>query len=139
MPFITVEDFKTHLKGYIVDAVSDNDSSILQDAIDSATQTAAGYLSRFDVEAIYATTGDDRKPFTDLMGYIKDIAKYRFCKLSNMLNDWDVTETAYKTAIAELGKIQSGKVEPLGWPYPAEQTTDSPFTIASRPKRGNHF
>lgn len=139
MAFITIEDFKTHLKDYIIDAISDNDESILQEALDSALQTAASYIGRFDVDAIYATTGDDRKPYSDLMGYIKDIAKKRFIKLSNILNDWDVTEADYKNAITELGKIQSGKTEPKGWPYPADETSDTPFTISSRPKRGNHF
>ena len=139
MAFITTEDFKTHLKDYIIDAVSDNDESILQEAIDSAMQTAASYIGRFDVDAIYNTTGDERKPFTDLMTYIKDIAKKRFLKLANILTDWDVVETEYKNAIAELGKIQSGRTEPRNWPYPHSETAETPFTITSRPKRENHI
>ena len=139
MAFITTDDFKTHLRDYVIDAISDNDETILQTAIDSAMNTAAGYISRFDVAAIYATEGDDRKPYSDLIGYIKDIAKWRFINLANVLNEWEVSETNYKNAITELGKIQAGKVEPMDWPYPESETIDTPFIITSRPKRGNYI
>lgn len=140
MSFITIEDFKTHLKDYVIEAISDNDESILQTAINSATNTAAGYISRFDVAAIYATEGEERDElYGDLVQYIKDIAKWRFINLANVLNDWEVSETNYKNAITELGKIQAGKVEPMGWPYPETETNSSPFTIFSRPKRGNYI
>lgn len=140
MAFITIEDFKTHLRDYVIDAISDNDESILETAIKSAISTAAGYISRFDVAAIFATEGEERDDkYSDLIQYIKDIAKWRFINLANVLNDWEVSETNYKNAIAELGKIQAGKVEPMGWPYPDTETLNSPFTIFSRPKRGNYI
>jgi hypothetical protein len=140
MAFITKEDFKTHLKDYVIDAISDNDENILLEAIESATSTAAGYINRFDVAVIFASTDDDRKKYADLITYIKDIAKWRFINLTNILTNWDVAEANYKNAITELGKIQAGKVEPQGWPYPGTAEVNyTPFTIASRPKRGNHI
>jgi phage gp36-like protein len=140
MAFITIEDFKTHLKDYVIDAISDNDATILEEAIESATSTAAGYIGRFDVDLIFAATGEDRKKFADLITHIKDIAKWRFINLTNLLTNWDVAESNYKNAITELGKIQSGKVEPKDWPYPTTSTgNQNPFTISSRPKRGNYI
>lgn len=139
MAFITKDDFKTHLKDYVIEAISDNDEEILADAIARATVEATGYLGRYDTDAIFATTGDDRKKYADLIGYIKDIAKWHFINLANLLTDWDVAKENYRNAITELGKIQAGKVSPKGWPYPEAETTDTTFIISSRPKRGNYI
>lgn len=139
MAFITKEDFKTHLKEYIINAISDNDDDILDEAINRAMAEATGYLSRFDTDAIFATTGNERKKYANLIGYIKDIAKWHFINLSNLLTDWEVSETNYKNAITELGKIQAGKIVPKDWPYPQTETNEIPFIIHSSPKRGNYI
>nr|WP_067054082.1 hypothetical protein [Mucilaginibacter sp. L294] len=139
MAFITIEDFKTHLKEYVIEAISDNDEEILKTAITSAEQTAASYISRFDVAAIYATEGADRDKYADLMTYIKDIAKWRFINLVNVATDLDMAESNYKNAIAELGKIQAMRVEPQGWPLPETEANATPFTVASNPKRRTQF
>lgn len=137
---ITKEDFKTHMRDYVIDAISDNDDEILNEAIARATAEATSYLSRFDVETILLAQGVGRKPYAALIGWIKDMAKWHFINLANVLNNCDVAEANYKNAIAELGKIQSGKTTPIGWPLPvAGEDEQAPFTVASRPKRGNYF
>lgn len=139
MAFLTKDDFKTHLKDYVIEAISDNDEDILNEAIARAIKVATGYLTRYDTAAIFATTGNNREKYADLIGYIKDIAKWFFINLSNVLNDWEISKVNYKNAIIELGKIQAGKIVPEDWPYPESEPTDTPFIITSHPKRGNYL
>ena len=136
--FITKEDFKTHLYEGTINAISDNDDDILNDAIATAMAQVTGYLSRYDTDAIFAST--DKVKYADLRTYIKDLAKWHFIKLCNVSIQFDIAEISYKAAIAELLKIQQGKTVPKGWPLLSEDTADNtPFSISSRPKRGNYF
>jgi len=139
MSFITKEDFTSHIYEDTIDAISNDDDAKLDTAIKSAIQQAKGYLSRFDIEAIFASEGEEKDNFADLINYIKDIAKWRFIAVCNLQIDIKLAESCYLSAVSELGKIQAGKVVPYGWPFKEEETDTGAFTIASRPKRGNYF
>jgi hypothetical protein len=136
---LTPEDFKTHLYGNAIDAISDNDEDLLTDAIATAYAEAAGYLSRFDTDTIFENDTIETK-YANLVTWLKDIAKWHFINICNVSVDLVLAESRYKIAIAELGKIQKGLIVPKGWPLADTDTPDfSGFYIASSPKRGNYF
>ena len=136
--FITPEDFKTHLYEGQIDAISDNDEDMLNEAIATAMAQASGYLSRYDTDAIFACA--DKVKFANLRTYIKDLAKWHFINICNVNVDFEIAETRYKIATSELEKIQKGLIVPKGWPRINEPAnTNTPFSVSSRPKRGNYF
>lgn len=140
MEFISTEDFKTHMFGEVVDAISDNDEDLLIDAIATAMAEACSYLSRFDTDLIFeAESSEEKRKYANLITWLKDIAKWHFINICNMSIDLDLAETRYKIAIAELGKIQKGLTSPKGWPLADEGINDTAFLVTSRPKRGNYF
>ena len=137
MDFITRQDFETHMYIGVINAISDNDQELLDEAIASAIAEACGYLARFDLEAILIS--DDRKTFANLRTWVKDIAKWHFVNICNAATDLELAETRYSQAKKSLLEIQQGKVTPMGWPLPIDSDDTAGFTIASRPKRGNYF
>lgn len=140
MEFITIEDFKTHMFGEVVEIISDNDEDLLIDAIATAMAEACGYLTRFDTDTIFeAESKEERRKYASLITWIKDISKWHFINICNMSVDLELAEKRYKIAIAELGKIQKGLVSPKGWPLAIESDAETAFLISSRPKRGNYL
>lgn len=140
MEFITKEDFATHMYDDVVNAISDHDDALLDEAIDSAIGEACGYLSRFDLDAIL--TSQDRKTYANLRTWVKDIAKWHFIAICNVATDLELAETRYKEAIKRLIEIQNPNkmINPKGWPLKNDQNDDTGgFTISSRPKRGNYY
>lgn len=139
MEFITKQDFLTHMYEGQIDAISDNDDDILTDAIATAMAQATGYLSAYDTDVIFEST--DKTKYADLRSYIKDIAKWHFLQICNVGQSLDLAESRYKSAIAELMKIQQGKVVPKGWAKPANESENysGVFSVSSRPKRGNYI
>lgn len=138
MEFITREDFQTHMYEGVIEAIEDENEEALTEAIDTAIGEACGYLSRFDLDTILAST--DRKTYANLRTWLKDIAKWHFIVVCNVTTDLELTKERYDDAIARLRDIQKGLVTPKGWALPNEGTSDQgAFTIASRPKRGNYY
>ena len=117
----------------LIEVIDRNDEDILNDAIASAEGEAAGYLSRFDTDSLFAAIDDERDP--TLLMYIKDIAAWHFINLSNAGTDLELRKTRYDDALRWLGKIQSGKVVPKGWPPATEEGADTFFHVSSAPKR----
>lgn len=138
--FITTEEFTTHIDEEIINLISRDDDNKPAEALEGAMQIASSYLSRFDLDIIFAAEGDARKVYTMLIIYIKDIAKWLFIRKSNAGIDLELAKTAYDEAIKELGKLQAGITKPKDWPL-AEQPQGAvgQFHITSRKKRGNHY
>ncbi|MEO6497763.1 MAG: hypothetical protein ABIN95_02065 [Mucilaginibacter sp.] len=140
MAFISKEEFTSHIDEEIINLISRDDVNIVTEALEAGVQVASGYLSRFDVDAIFATIGTDRLIYTALMIYIKDIAKWLFIRKVNPNIDLSLAKTAYDEAIKELGKMQAGKLTPNGWPLAIQpENKVGQFSVTSRPKRGNYY
>ena len=139
MSFISKEDFTTHIYEDSIDAISNDDDEKLDTAIRSAEQQVKGYLSRFDIEAIFQSQDEEKETFAELITYIKDIAKWRFIQVCNVNVDLELAEKGYKYALQELKEIQKGTVVPYGWPIKADEIPTGGYTITSRPKRGNYI
>ncbi len=134
-----IEDFNTHLYTEIINVISRNNNALLNEAIAAAQGEAKGYLSRYDLEVLFSKTGTERD--TVLLMYLKDMAVWHFIPIANPNIDIDYRETRYKDAIKWLEKIQNGKVVPVDWTLMASETTttNSPFYMASAPKRNLRF
>lgn len=118
MDFITKQDFLTHMYEGSIDAISDNDDEILNDAIATAMAEASGYLSRFNTDIIFVS--EDKIKYANLRTYIKDMSKWHFINICNVNVDMEIAEKHYKPALVELGKIQSGRTVPKAWPLADE-------------------
>lgn len=110
MPFLTVEELKTHMPEEIVEVISNGDVSIAEAAIDTAMEEASGYLSNYDFVTIFETEGTARNPV--LLMYVKDIAIWHYIQLANPNVDMDLRERRYEFAIKWLEKVQKGMVTP---------------------------
>ena len=117
MSYLTAAEINTHLYNGVVDEINRADASILLTAIAAAIAEATGYLTAYDIAAIFAATGDTRNPI--LLLYIKDIAVWHFIQLSNPAVEMELRLKRYEQAIKFLEKVQSGKTNP-SLPYPAE-------------------
>lgn len=140
MEFITKEDFRTHMHEGVINAISDDDDEMLDDAIATAIAEAGGYLNRYDTDVIFGNTDSaSRSKYANLRTYVKDMAKWHFINICNVSTNLELAKTRYDEAIARLKEIQSGKTSPKGWALLIESEDEGAFVIASRPKRGNYY
>ena len=138
--FLTIEQMKTHVFAKVRNAISAQDDTLMQDAIDSAIEEAKGYLSHYDVDSLFSSTNPDWKPNPALLNWVKAIAKWNFMALSNPNIDYDDAQIRYDQAIGKLKDIQSGKLVPNGWPKATPENRASLFQVHSKnPKRNNQF
>lgn len=133
MPLISIPDLATHIYPEGMDAISRDDDSKVQDAIDSAILQASQYLARYDTVAIFATDeAEDKKKYANLITYVKDIAKWHFIAVSNVTVDLDLAERRYTAALRELKDIRENIQ--AGWPLLEAEVSDKPFRSGSNPK-----
>lgn len=130
-------DLKTHLYAEQISVISRSDEELIDEAIAAAEGQAKGYLSRFDIESLFNAEGEDRDK--TLLMYLKDMATWHFITLANAGADLEFRESRYKQAIAELGKIQSGKTVPFGWPLNVVETKQDVFYVKSDSKRLTNY
>jgi hypothetical protein len=133
MEFITKEDFTSHIYEEGMNKISRNDDKKIEGAIAVGMQVAARNLGRYDIDQIFATQGDDRLKYMELMTYIKDIAKWHFIAVANVQVDIELAEIRYKAALAELAKMKAGSLI-TGWPLPVTESLSTNFSYGSRPK-----
>lgn len=126
MAFISKEDFTTHIYEENIDKISGDDDLKLDEAINTAIQKAKRSLSRYDVQAIFTSVAPEKAKYSELITYIKDIAKYHFIAVCNVSVDYDVAEKRYKSAIEELKGFKSGELVD-GWPVPEVPSNNSNF------------
>ena len=138
---LQIADLKTHLYAELVTAISRDDETIMQAAIAAAEQQAKGYLGRYNIAALFGTTGASRDPL--LLMYLKDLAAWHFITLANANIDMSVRKSRFDDAIDALKNIQAGKVFHEDWPLPAvvvgQETENDIFQISSEPKRGTRY
>lgn len=115
MAYLTATEIQTHLYNGVVDEISRADTTILDTAISAAIEEAKGYLTAYDIESVFAATGDDRNPI--LLLYIKDITIWHYIQLANPAVDMQLRMERYEKAVKWLEKVQSGKTNP-NLPYP---------------------
>lgn len=138
MSLVVENDFNTHTYPEIRSKIDRDNEGLLQKAINTAEGKVKGYLSRFDIAALFAATGDNRDDL--LMNHIKDIAMWHFAKLAQVNMDLDLIRQGYEDAELDLEKIQKGTITPFGWPAAsAEQTNPEEWTVVSNPRRETKY
>jgi phage gp36-like protein len=147
MPYLLAADLDTHIYAEIRDEITREDAARVTSAIKEAVSEAKSYLSRFDLVALFGTEVPLAAPTVDdehLKSIIKSIAVWRLVRLANPNISIAMARTNYEDAIKWLMAVQSGKADPEGWPYKADNP-DTPFNEgalvdwSSNTKRGNHF
>jgi phage gp36-like protein len=136
---VTINDFNTHMYPELIDVISRENNTILNEAINAAEGEARGYLSRYDRAALFSATGTDRD--STLLMYLKDMAVWHFIVVANPNTDLEFRKERYDNALAWLKGIQAGKIVPEDWPEPTVEPAEdaSFFVVSSRPKRDTNY
>ena len=142
--FLTSDELKTHVYEEIVNEITRDDDDIITQAIQTAIDEAKGYLTRFDLEAIFDDPEPDERNRM-LLATIKDLAAWHLIKLANPNIDIEFRRMLYEDALRWLKGVQKGDIDVA---LPTPDNTDDEGVIGesdgavkwkSNPKRNNHF
>jgi len=137
--WITKQDMATHLRAEVIDAISRNDEAVVAASIDAAIVEAKGYLSAYDVDAIFSTEGADRHHLLLLM--VKDITAYHLICVANINTQMELRKQRYDRAIKWLTDVSNAKVS-VDLPLKRDEsgnTVESRVKFGSNNKRVQHF
>lgn len=141
MAFLTPADMKSHMYAATIAAITENDDTILPQAIAAAVVEAVSYLSRFDTDDLLSKTDTDRDPL--LLAVLKSLTVWHFIPLANPNIDYDDAKLRYQQGIKWLEKVQASKTVPKGWLLiadPDSKGLDFEFKVASNQvKRTNSY
>jgi len=159
--FLEIDEMKSVMYRYQMEEISEFDSEIIQDGIDSAVTEVKGYLSAanarrssvqnkeeynqwkiYDIDKVFNAEGNKRNAF--ILRLCKRVAAWNICELANVdIIDERITkryESAIETLekIAGIGKYKDSPVLALDLPtvdITTEETTKQKlFYSRSRPK-----
>jgi len=133
--FIQEEELRSVAYNYQLEQIVENDATILQMAIEAATEEVRGYLSsRYDTTAAFAATGADRNPL--LVEITKDIALWYIIRLSNVDILYEPVKERYDRAVQWLDRVARGTITP-DLPAATDENGDyiQPLRCGSMPKQ----
>lgn len=143
---VTLQDLTTHIYEEIIDEITREDDSIAQEAIDTAIAEAKGFMSRFDLPALFGTAITDPTVIDkNLKGKVKDLVRWHLVGLGINNIDYAMAEQRYLMALEKyFMPLQKGMVNPEGWPYRDTATAPTPapgneVSWSSNRKRRNHY
>lgn len=144
MAYLVKADLASHTYIENVDEITRDDDTQVTKAINAAVSMAKGYLSRFNRTKLFVETDPDFVTDENLKSKVKDMACFNLLTLCNANMNYDVFDNLNKLAISWLKDVQSGKVDPEGWPYKDDDAaTDYPenntVSMITNPKRSNHY
>lgn len=123
MPFLIFEDYKTLIKDDVLQAVMDNDKSIILEVEQMAQAEMESYLNqRYDVANIFNKTGNSRQPL--ILMYMIDIVLYHVHARINPKFIPDIRKDRYDIAISWLNKVARGDINP---DLPKIENSESPL------------
>jgi phage gp36-like protein len=138
--FIELTDYDASIHREILDALTREDDAIIEICEDRAVAEMRGYLSRrYDVNAIFSATGDNRNQLVLMMAI--DIAIYHVFCIHNPQKLSQVRKDRYERAMEWLKQVAGEDISIDGAPLlPAEErAANATFLIRSNPKRVNHY
>lgn len=152
--FLTKEELGNVIYGYQISQITENDDSIVLDAINSATEEIRSYLTgnnkkewldgrlQYDVDAILNAQGADRNPL--ILAHTKTIAKWFIVELCNADIIYEHAKERYDRSVNWLKMLAKGEVTLSSLPSKKSDTTTGntntqkePFAYGSR-KKFNH-
>jgi phage gp36-like protein len=111
MPFLNFEDYKTLIKDDVLQAVMDNDKTIVLEVEQMAQSEIESYLNqRYDVANIFNKTANNRNPL--ILMYMIDIVLYHIHARINPKFIPDIRKDRYDVAISWLIKVARGELNP---------------------------
>lgn len=107
--FIRPEDYDSTIHAEILDALTRSDGAVVEQCENDAIEEMKGYLSaRYDVDAVFSKTGDERNPL--VLMYAKDIAVYHIFCAHNPYKMSKVRQDRYDRAKEWLKLVSEGKL-----------------------------
>lgn len=139
MAYLEKSDLSTHLYGENIDVITRSDDTLVSAAINAAISEAKGYLSAYDIDTIFATTGTGREEL--LLTFIKDIAVWHLIVLCNAGTEQQLRQDRYERAVSWLKEVQKGNISPnLPKAVDAKGVdTGDPIAYGSNEKKTQHF
>lgn len=137
--FITADDYSASIRLELIEKALRGEDSILESVEDQAIAEMKSYLAgRYDVDAIFSATGDDRHALVLMIA--KDIAIYHLCSIREGLMT-QIRIDRYEHAIKWLEGVQKGELAVEGLPRLPEEdmAAKSEYLMRSNPKRVNTF
>lgn len=111
MSFIVFDDYKTLIKDDVLQAVMDNDKTIVLDVELMAQAEIESYLNqRYNVAEIFNKTGNVRNPL--ILMYMIDIVLYHIHARINPKFIPDIRKDRYDIALSWLDKVAKGVLNP---------------------------
>ncbi len=102
---------QTVIYEHVMDDISANDDATVQQCIEAAVSEMKSYLaSRYDVDTIFATTGNDRDPL--ILEDTKVIAVWNLIRLSNSELIYEQWRERYDRVINFLKQVSAGSITP---------------------------
>lgn len=135
---ITKEHLLQFIKPEILNNITRNNDTLVDNAINIATETALGYLHKYDRDALM------QKPDQMLISLIAHIAIWNLLSFSNENIELELRLTHYEKSIKTLSEIQKGNIVPTGWAMkPIIKENDSisgdAFYARSNTPKTHHF
>ncbi len=134
--FLTESDYVV-ISSASLNIVQQADPQIREKAERMACEEVAGYLrSRYDVQRIFAATGDQRNDV--IVMRTADIALYHLCSSLAQKMGHEIRKERYELAIKWLEQVQEGKIIPdLPTVTGEDGQTDinNPMIFGSEPKQ----
>lgn len=123
MPFLIFEDYKTLIKDDVLQAVMDNDKTIVLEVEQMAQAEMESYLNqRYDVANIFNKIGNSRQPL--ILMYMIDIVLYHVHARINPKFIPEIRKDRYDIAISWLNKVARGDINP---DLPKIENSESPL------------
>lgn len=145
MAFLVKTDLYTHMYEEVIEEITRESDTVVENCIKSAVAEVKSYLSRYDLVKLFGTdTAAKEVESEHLNSLVKDIACWRICCLANPNVDLKLFRTNYEDAIDFLKQVMKGQADPDGWPYKQDDTTtpgdeSSSVQWSSNKKRTQHF
>jgi len=138
MSFLTTNDLLTAIYPEQLDAITREDDTFPQFALDAAEEEMKGFLSpKYLVSTIFAKTGTERNKLVVLL--CRDMAVWHLINLSNPGIDFESKKARYERAVRWCEQIQSGKVNPPDLELNDDDVTNNEILMSSNDKRTNHY
>lgn len=138
--FINIDDYDASIHRDILDALTREDSSLVEICEDRAISEMRCYLSgRYDCDALFSAEGKARHQLVLMMAL--DIAIYHIFSIHNPVKLSQLRKDRYERAVEWMKAVARGDISIVGAPLAPEevQAAHQSFRIVSNPKRQNHF
>lgn len=146
MAFLEKADFNSVIREYQLDAITDNDDTIVVTAVEIALDEITNLFTPnnmtewkdgrpiYDIAAVLAQAGDARNPF--VLVHAKIISLWYLVLLCNTGLAYDEVKDRYDRSIETLSNLASGKTNSASIPKIAapEPDDDTPWTSGSNRK-----